>query len=472
MMPDLIDRFAAIVGTKNALRASDDLTHYTHENRGLFIGNTPLVLKPATTEEVSAIMRMATETATPVIPQGGHTGHVGGAVSDESGSEIVVSLERLNKVREIDLNGNVLVCEAGCVLQAIQQIADDNGLLFPLALGSQGSCQIGGNISTNAGGTGVLAYGNTRHLVMGLEVVLPSGEIWNGLRRLKKDNTGYDLKDIFIGAEGTLGIVTAAVLKLFPKPKGKAIAFCGMKNVDDAINLLKRASEHAGQSLTAFEFMSSTPVQLTVEHMDGVRNPLAGFHEWHALIEVSSNRSGGDATDILEQILEQPLEAGDIDDAAVATSIAQQKDFWRLRETMPLAQKEAGGSMKHDISIPIHRIKDFLKEADSLILKRIPGARLYTFGHLGDGNIHYNITQPDGADANIFLSRQSEINEEIHGLVVQFDGSVAAEHGVGRLKRELIAKTKTPVELNLMRTIKASLDPDNIMNPGKVLIRH
>ncbi len=469
MNSDLIDQFVALVGESHALRIHDDLTHYTHENRGLFVGNTPLVLKPANTKEVSSIMQLASQTRTPVVPQGGHTGHVGGAVSDESGSQIIISLERMNKVREIDLNGNVLVCEAGCILQTIQETADNNERLFPLALGSQGSCQIGGNISTNAGGTGVLAYGNTRQLVMGLEVVLPSGEIWNGLRRLKKDNTGYDLKDLFIGAEGTLGIVTAAVLKLFPKPKGKAVAFCGMSNVEKAVALLKRASELAGNSLTAFEFMAKTPVELTVAHIDDIRNPLSRFHNWHTLIEVSSNRSEEEAMETLQVILEEPLENGLIEDAAIATSIAQQRDFWRLRETMPLAQKSAGGSMKHDISIPIHRITEFLVKADQLILGDIPEARLYTFGHLGDGNIHYNITQPDGAGEQEFLAKQPEINEKIHDLVVRFEGSVAAEHGVGKLKRALLERTKSPVELRLMKTVKAALDPENIMNPGKVI---
>lgn len=266
-----------------------------------------------------------------------------------------------------------------------------------------------------------------------------------------------------------MGIVTAAVLKLFPKPKGQAVAFCGMRDVGDAIALLKRAAEHAGNSLTAFEFMAKTPVELTVLRIKDVRYPLAGFHNWHTLIEVSSNRSEDDAMETLQSILEEPLDRNLIEDAVIATSIAQQRDIWRLRETMPLAQKPAGGSMKHDISIPIHRISEFLIEADQLVLADVPGARLYTFGHLGDGNIHYNITQPEGADTQEFLSRQPEINDKIHELVVKFDGSVAAEHGVGRLKRQLLEKTKSPVELNLMKTVKAALDPENIMNPRKII---
>lgn len=469
MTPELIQRFAAIVGEKNTLRAANEMTHYTHENRGLFVGVTPLVLKPSSTQEVSGIVRLAAETRTAIVPQGGHTGHVGGGVTDASGTQLVVSLERMNRVREVDLQGNVVVCEAGCVLETIQNLADENNRLFPLALGSQGSCQIGGNISTNAGGTGVLAHGNTRQLVMGLEVVLPSGEIWNGLRRLKKDNTGYDLKDLFIGAEGTLGIVTAAVLKLLPKPRGKAVAFCAMKNVSCAVELLGKALDTAGSCLTAFEFMADAAVSRTVEHMEDVRHPIGTSHPWYVMLEISSGRSEADANDLMQAALGQALEDGVIDDAVIAASLAQQKDFWRLRETMPLAQKIVGGSMKHDISIPVHRIAEFLAGADSIIEARIPGAVRYTFGHLGDGNIHYNVTQPPGADEADFLARQGEINDAIHELVVQFEGSVAAEHGVGQLKRDLIARTKSPVEIHLMQTLKQAIDPSDIMNPGKVL---
>lgn len=469
MDKDLILRFTRIVGEQYSLTETDDLTHYTHENRGLFIGNTPLVLKPATTQEVSKIMKLAAETKTSIVPQGGHTGHVGGAVTDESGTQIVISLERMNKVRELDLQGDVIVCEAGVILETIQKLADENDRLFPLALGSQGSCQIGGNISTNAGGTGVLAYGNTRALVMGLEVVLPSGDVWNGLRRLKKDNTGYDLKDLFIGAEGTLGIVTAAVLKLFPKPRGKSVAFCGLQSPSHALQLFNIASHLAGQSLTAFELMAKTPVEFTLTHMENVRNPLSQLYSWHILCEVSSNRSQKDADETLQAILETAFASDIIKDAALSTSISQVQDFWRIREMMPLAQKHEGGSMKHDISVPLQKIPVFLSKADEIIEREIPDARLCTFGHLGDGNMHYNISQPKDANAKEFLSRQPEINLLIHDLVSSMNGSVAAEHGVGRLKRELLIRTKEPVALNLMRSIKNTLDPDGIMNPGKVL---
>ncbi len=469
MEKGLLDQFISIVGEKNALTGEDDLSHYTHENRGLFVGLTPLVLKPASTQEVSKILKLASSSKTGVVPQGGHTGHVGGAVSDESGSQIVVSLERMNKIREVDLKGDVVVCEAGVILETLQKLADDNDRLFPLALGSQGSCQIGGNISTNAGGTGVLAYGNTRALVMGLEVVLPSGEIWSGLRRLKKDNTGYDLRDLFIGAEGTLGIVTAAVLKLFPKPRGKAVAFCGLQTPDQALELLTQASSFAGQGLTAFELMARVPLEFTLQHMENVRNPLELLYPWHVLCEVSSNRSQRDADEALQAILEAAFMDDIIADAALSTTLSQADDFWRIREMMPVAQKHEGGSMKHDVSVPIHLVPEFLNRAGEIMQREMPDARLCTFGHLGDGNMHYNISQPVKANSSEFLKEQLRINDLIHDLVISMNGSVAAEHGVGRLKRDLIARTKEPVELDLMQSIKKTLDPDNIMNPGKLI---
>ena len=465
----LIKQFISVVGTKYALTKDDDLTHYTHENRGLYIGNTPLVLKPANTQQISKIMILAAETKTSVVPQGGHTGHVGGAVSDTSGNQIIVSLERMNKIREVDLQGDIIVCEAGVILETVQKLADDNNRLFPLALGSQGSCQIGGNIATNAGGTGVLAYGNTRALVMGVEVVLPSGEIWNGLRRLKKDNTGYDLKNLFIGSEGTLGIITAAVLKLFPKPRGKAVAFCGLQSPDDALKIFAKTSSLAGQSLTAFELMARIPLEFTLKHIENVRNPLSEVHNWHILIEVSSNRSQEDADDTLQTILEEAFSDKTIEDATLSTSLAQANDFWRIREMMPTSQKYEGGSMKHDVSVPLHLIPQFLEQADEIIKREMPDARLCTFGHMGDGNMHYNISQPTGTDKAEFLSYQPQINNFIHDLIISMNGSVAAEHGVGQLKRDLLARTKDPVEFELMRSIKQTLDPDNIMNPGKVI---
>ncbi len=467
MNEGLRNQFIELIDSKHVLTEQDDLTRYTHENRGLYVGKTPLVLKPASTKEVSDILKLASKTKTVVVPQGGHTGHVGGAVTDASGTQIIVSMERMNKVREIDLRSNIIICEAGTILETVQKLSEDNERFFPLALGSQGSCQIGGNIATNAGGTGVLAYGNTRDLVMGLEVVLASGEIWNGLRRLKKDNTGYDLKNLFIGSEGTLGIITAAVLKLFPKPRGKSVAFCGLQSPQHALELLDKASSYAGQSLTAFELMAKNPLEFTLKHMENIRNPLGRIYPWHVLLEVSSNRSQEDADATIQAILEASFKDKTIDDAALSTSLSQVQDFWRIREMMPIAQKHEGGSMKHDVSVPIHQVPEFLLRASQIIEQEIPQARLCTFGHLGDGNMHYNISQPVGANADEFLKRQPEINAMIHELVISMEGSVAAEHGVGQLKRDLIANTKDRVELELMHSVKKTLDPDNIMNPGK-----
>ncbi len=469
MKASLIRKFVECVGKGNALTTNDDLTRYTHENRGLFIGKTPLVLKPKTTVEVTNIVKLAAATSTPIVPQGGHTGHVGGAVPDESGNQIVISMERMNSILEVDTVTNILICQSGVVLETIQQTADDNDRLFPLALGSQGSCQIGGNIATNAGGTGVLAYGNTRDLVAGLEVVLPTGDVWDGMRRLKKDNTGFDLKNLIAGSEGTLGIITKCVLKLFPKPRGQAVALCGLKSPQAALELLGIAQERAAGMLTTFELMASFPMESTFRHMNDVRDPLASKHAWYVLAEVSSSRSEEDAATVLQDILETALADGTIDDAAVASSLGQRKDFWRIRELMPLAQKHEGGSMKNDVSVPVHRVPEFLERADAVIAEAMPDARVCPFGHLGDGNMHYNISQPVGADAGEFLARQPAINALIYELVVEMEGSVAAEHGVGRLKRDLIARTKDRTELALMRAIKEALDPKGIMNPGKVV---
>ena len=469
MDTELIKQFSAIVGKENTVTDENNLHPYVYENRDLYLGRTPLALKPRATQEVADIIKLANATNTPIVPQGGNTGHAAGAIPDESGTQIVVSLERMNTVREVDLDGNVMIVEAGCVLENLQNIADEHNRLFPLALGSQGSCQIGGNISSNAGGTGALAYGTTRDLVVGLEVVLASGEVWNGLRRLKKDNTGYDLKNLFVGAEGTLGIVTAAVLKLFPKPNGRSVAFCGLESADKCVELLNMAKAAAANGLTGFEFMARTPVALTLEHMEGAINPLQELHDWHVLIEISSSRSQEDADEMMMSLLEKALETGVIEDASIAQTLQQQQEIWKLRELMPPAQKKVGGSMKHDISIPIHRIPEFLEEAGSVVESAVEGARVYAFGHLGDCNIHYNISQPEGADKQSFMDRQPEVNALVNALVVSYGGSISAEHGIGRIKRDLLARTKSETEMQMMASIKDVLDPKGIMNPGKVI---
>ncbi len=469
LTPDLAQRFAAIVGEGNALRDPHDIEPYLIEPREKFGGKTSLVLRPSKVEEVSAILKLATETGTPIVPQGGNTGLVGGQMPDESGEQVILSLSRLNRIRSIDPTGNLAIVEAGVVLQTLQEAAEREGRLFPLSLGSEGSCQIGGNLSSNAGGTAVLAYGNTRELCLGVEVVLPTGEILNDLRYVKKDNTGYDLKDLFVGAEGTLGVITAAVMKLFPLPRGKGVAYAGLASSVDALKLLSIAQSHAGPSLTGFELMPRIGVEFSVAHTDGVRDPLQGVHQWYVLLDISSSRSAEDARETIEAILTEAYEAGLVEDATIADSTAQEKSFWHMREAMSLAQKPEGGSIKHDISVPVARIPEFIAEADVAVLDLIPGSRIVCFGHMGDGNLHYNISQPVGADKEAFLARWAEVNKRVHDIVRTYKGSISAEHGIGQLKRKELSETKSPVALDLMRRIKKSFDPAGIMNPGKVL---
>ncbi|MFZ1813355.1 MAG: FAD-binding oxidoreductase [Rhizobiaceae bacterium] len=466
----LIEQFIAITGRAHALTPPEDLARYTQENRGILHGVTPLVLKPNSTMQVSQIVKLAAETRTALVPQGGHTGHAAGGSPDASGNQVVVCLERMNRVREVDVEGKTLTVEAGVLLQNVQQVAAAHDLLFPLSLASQGSCQIGGNIATNAGGTAVLSYGNTRDLVLGLEVVLPSGEIWSGLRRLKKDNSGYSLRNLFIGSEGTLGIITAAVLKLFPMPRGREVAFVGLNSPQAALSLLNIALSQAGPALTSFELMPAIGLEFALKHGSGLQDPLAKRHPWNVLLEISSGRSQADATELAEGILTEAYEAGIVaEDAVLAGSIARQNQLWSIREQMPGAQKPEGGSIKHDISVPVHLVPQFLQRAEVIIREVLPDSRICAFGHLGDGNLHYNISQPVGADTEAFLSRREEINALIHALVLEMDGSISAEHGIGQLKRQILAQTKSPAELGMMRTLKLALDPLAIMNPGKLI---
>lgn len=465
----LIERFAAIVGEKNALTAPADIEPYLVEQRDLYHGRSPLVLRPGSTEEVAAIMKLASETKTPIVPQGGNTGLVGAQTPDESGTEVVLSLGRMNRIRSLDPVGNLVTVEAGVILKNLQEAAEKAGRLFPLSLGAEGSCQIGGNLGSNAGGTAVLAYGNMRELCLGLEVVLPTGEILNDLRYVKKDNTGYDLKDLFVGSEGTLGVITAAVLKLFPQPKGKGVAYAGLKSPEDALRLFQLATEHAGPSLTGFELMPRVGVEFTVRHVDGARDPLEAPHRWYVLLDISSSRSEEDARTTLETILTEAFEGDVIQDAAIAESVAQAQSFWKMREEMSWAQKPEGGSIKHDISVPVAKIPEFIHEADAAVLEMIPGSRIVCFGHIGDGNLHYNISQPVGADKEAFLARWGEVNHRVHTIVASYTGSISAEHGIGTLKRDELAYFKSGVALDLMRRVKAAFDPAGIMNPGKTL---
>ena len=465
----LIERFIEIVGVNHALVDQDVISSYLVEQRGLYHGRTPLVLRPSSPKEVSEIMKLASATGTPIVPQGGNTGLVGAQQPDESANEIIVSMERLNRIRSIDVEGNLALVEAGVVLHTLQEKVDEKGRFFPLSLGSEGSCQIGGNLSSNAGGTDVLAYGNTRELCLGLEVVLPDGRILDDLRYVKKDNSGYDLKDLFIGAEGTLGIITAAVMKLFPKPQGKAVAYAGMKSPEKALELLLLAQKKAGSMLTGFELMAKVGMEMSLNYVKGARAPLEHESEWYVLLDLSSSHSDGEAGNTMEDILSDALQQGIIEDASIARSVGQQKEFWRLREDMSPAQKLEGGSIKHDISVPIASIPDFISEAAKIIETISPGARIVCFGHMGDGNLHYNVSQPVGADKQAYLSLWGEMNHRVHTLVMSYNGSFSAEHGIGQLKRKELVAFKSPVALSLMRSIKQLFDPKNIMNPGKML---
>ncbi len=465
----LLDRFAAIVGAGHALRAEADISPYVREPRGLYPGKSPLVLRPGNVDEVSRIMKLASETGTPVVPQGGNTGLVGGQVPQQSGNQIVLSLGRLNRIREIDPLSNTITAEAGVVLQTLRDAAADADRLFPLSLASQGSCQIGGNLSSNAGGTAVLAYGSMRELCLGVEVVLPTGEILDDLRKLKKDNTGFDLKNLFVGAEGTLGIITAAVLKLFPAPKGREVAWAGVSSPNDALALFSLAVDRAGAALTAFELIGAAPLDFVMRHAAGSQRPLEGEWPWHVLVEISSGRSQDDAKSLIETILSDGLEAGLAGDAAISTSLAQGNAFWKLRENISDAQKPEGASIKHDISVPIAAVPHFIERAAAAVEAVSPGARIVCFGHMGDGNLHYNISQPVGADPKAYLALYRPMNKAVHDIVRDLNGSISAEHGIGQLKRDELLATAPPVAVDLMRRVKSAFDPAGIMNPGKVL---
>src|SRR5580693_42423 len=463
--PELIARFRGIVGDKYAVTDAADIAPYLTEERGLFHGRSPLVLRPGSTAEVAAICKLATEHKIALVPQGGNTGLVGGQTPHHG--EVVVSTRRLDKIRDIDTASNTMTCESGVVLQIAQQKASEMDRLFPLSLGAEGSCTIGGNLSTNAGGTAALAYGVAREMALGLEVVLADGRVLNGLSKLKKDNTGYDLHNLFIGAEGTLGIITAATLRLFPKPRAVETAFVGLKSPADALKLLSIAQNEAAGSLTSFELLADIAVDFSVRHGIDIRDPLGSKHRWYVLMELSSPREDARAT--LESILAQGLDQGIVDDAVIAANLSQRSAFWKLRDEMSAAQKPEGGSIKHDVSVPVAAVPAFIAEADAAVVKLIPGARPVPFGHLGDGNIHYNVSQPIGADTADFMGRWHEVNAVVFAIVMRMGGSISAEHGIGVLKRDELPDVKDKVAIELMRGIKAMLDPSGIMNPGKVL---
>ncbi|MBX3583757.1 MAG: FAD-binding oxidoreductase [Rhizobiaceae bacterium] len=465
----LLDRFAAIVGEAHALRTEVDIAPYLKEPRGLWRGRTPLVLRPGSVNEVSRILNLATETRTPVVPQGGNTGLVGGQVPRAGGDEILISLSRLNRIREIDTLSNTVTAEAGVILETLHRAIDAVDRLYPLSLASQGSCEIGGNLSSNAGGTAVLSYGNTRELCLGVEVVLPTGEVFDDLRKLKKDNTGYDLKNLFVGAEGTLGVITAAVLKLFPKPRGHAVGWAGVSSPQAALSLFGLASDVAGAGLTGFELIGKTPLDFSVAFTPGAQAPLSGDWPWHVLLDISSGRSQEDARALVEAILAEGLEKGFAGDATIAESIAQANAFWALRENISEAQKPQGSSIKHDISVPVASVPELVARAAVAVEGVCPGARITCFGHMGDGNLHYNVSQPVGMDKDAFLDLYRPMNRAVHDIVRDLNGSISAEHGIGQLKRDELLATAPAVGIDLMRRVKAAFDPAGIMNPGKVL---
>ena len=464
--PDLLVRFAKIVGEKYAITDPATLAPHLVEPRGLYRGNTPMLLRPGSVAEVSAILRLANETGTPVVPQGGNTGMVGGQVPHDG--EILISLTRLDRIREIDAASNTMICEAGVVLAKAQDAAAEAKRLFPLSLGAEGSCTIGGNLSTNAGGTAALLYGTARDLVLGLEVVLADGRVLNGLNKLKKDNTGYDLKNLFVGAEGTLGIITAASLKLFPQPRAVETAFIGVPSPRAALALLSVAQERAGNIVTSFELIARMPLDFALRHGASARDPLQTMHPWYVLLELSSQTQQG-LRATLEDILEAGIEAGIVEDAALAESLEQRNSFWHLRMLLSETQNPEGGSIKHDVSVPVGAVPDFIAQATAACEQMIPGCRVVPFGHVGDGNVHFNVSQPIGADKAAFLARWTEMNAIVHGIAAKLNGSISAEHGIGVLKRDLLPGVKDAVALDVMCSLKRTLDPSGIMNPGKVL---
>jgi len=457
-----LDRLAAVVGEANAIRDPARMDAYMREWRQIWVGRSPLVLRPSCTEDVSRILAIASETRTVIVPQSGNTGLCGGQIATDEGSEVVLSLDRMSRILDVDPADNTITVEAGAILKSVQEAADAVDRLFPLSLASEGSCRIGGNLSTNAGGLNVIAYGNARDLCLGLEVVLADGRVWNGLRRLRKDNTGYDLRDLFIGAEGTLGIITAAVLKLFPRPRSRETAFIAVTSPQAAVDLLSLMKDRSGNRIVGFELIAAIALDFAVRHAS-VRRPLDAA-PWYVLAELADPVPGA-----MTEILENGMARGLVSDATLAQSEGQRAEFWAARELISDSQKPEGGSIKHDVSVPVSKVPAFLAAADAAVERLMPGARFVSFGHLGDGNIHYNISQPLGMDRETFLASWNEVNDVVFDVVACFEGSISAEHGIGRLKAFRMPAIKSAVELDLMRQMKTTLDPLNILNPGRVL---
>ncbi len=467
----LLPALRAIVGDTHVL-TEGDLTGYELDWRKRERGKALAVVRPASTAQVAAVVQACAAAGVSIVPQGGNTGMVVGSTPDASGTQVVLSLTRMNAVRALDGGNLTMTVEAGCVLQNLQDVCENAGFLFPLSLASEGSCTIGGNLGTNAGGTQVVRYGNTRELCLGLEVVTAQGEVWNGLTGLRKDNTGYDLRHLFIGSEGTLGVITAATMKLYPLPKSQLTALAAVPSLEAAVQLLGLAHQHLSAGLTGFEVMGQFALKLVVKHFPQQRVPFYESSPYCVVLENSDNESDEHARSQFERLLEAAMEAGCVSDAVVAESMAQARALWHIRESIPLAQAQEGLNIKHDISIAVSRIPEFVAQADAALAQAFPGIRLVNYGHLGDGNLHYNVQAPEGQDAETFLREQEgPVNSVVYALVDAYNGSISAEHGIGSLKREKLEKHKSPVALGLMRSIKTALDPHNMFNPGRMLAR-
>jgi FAD/FMN-containing dehydrogenase len=469
MSDELNARLRAIVGAAHVLEAEADMDPFLSDWRGRYHGRARAVVRPRDTAEVAAVVAACAQVGVAMVPQGGNTGLCGGATPLADGAAVVISLARMNRVRAVDPDNDTLTVEAGCTLAAVQEAAQAAGRLFPLSLASEGSCRIGGNLSTNAGGVQVLRYGNTRDLVLGLEVVLPDGRVWDGLRGLRKDNTGYDLKQLFIGAEGTLGIVTAAVLKLFPAIRSRATAWVAVPDPRAAVRLLGMLRAACGDRVSAFEIVGRTALGLVLRHIPGARDPLAGAPAWTVLVELSDPAVDAPLDDQLQAVLGEAFAQGLAGDVAVAASGAQAQALWALREDISEAQRIEGVSIKHDVSVPVSRIPDFLERASEALAARWPDVRVVAFGHIGDGNLHYNLSKSVADDNAAFVARTPEVNRIVHDLVCELGGSISAEHGLGQLKREEVLRYKPALEMELMRRVKQAFDPAGLMNPGKVL---
>jgi FAD/FMN-containing dehydrogenase len=470
-MNGLIDSLRQICGEAHVL-SGGGLTAYERDWRGREHGKALCVVRPAHTKQVSAVVKACAAVGVAMVPQGGNTGLVMGSTPDTSGQEIVISLQRMNKVRHIDIANATLTAEAGCILQHLQQTADQSGFLLALSLASEGSCTLGGNLASNAGGTQVLRYGNTRDLCLGLEVVTAQGDVWSGLSGLRKDNTGYDLRHLFIGSEGTLGIITAATMKLFPKPAAQRTAWAAVPSVETALDLLGLAQQQLGAGLTGFEMMSQAALGLVARHFPALKVPFWQEAPYCVLLELSDTESESHAEQRLEQLLGIALDKNVASEVVIAQSLSQSRELWQVRESISSAQAAEGLNIKHDISLPVSAIPAFVKQTDTALANALPGLRIVNFGHLGDGNLHYNIQCPEGADAAHFLkTNEPQVNDMVYDAVMSFGGSVSAEHGIGRLKVESLPHYKDPVALQLMRNIKQALDPQKLMNPGRVLMR-